>query len=336
MNQSETEQTKRETQMATEINLPLDDEGYPTEEAERIVREFSGDARVLLEAIHAIWAHGKWGWNEEDGLDICERPVHRYNISTGGWSGNEALIEALRANIMFWMLFWVEDRRGGHFVFEVSEGLREFKAVIRTAAPPVANPEPIPVPPSGDRWSTDKCATCGHAREDHRNDYAECQTTTDGKDCDCEDFEETLQVEPVAAPPAPSVLADISVDDVEITLSSGFGSSLTITAADSAEGERIVKGWPEDKVREYAANWVARAEARQRFMDNAIARIRKTAAVPAPIVAPSTSEVSALEGMFFSEADIAIHLKNPNPKQLSVHLNSYILEAYRIGKESTK
>jgi hypothetical protein len=46
-------------------------------------------------------------------------------------------------------------------------------------------------------------------------------------------------------------------------------------------------------------------------------------------------EQEALEGMFFSEADIALYLKGDlSAKQLSDHLNAYILQAYRIGKES--
>lgn len=43
-------------------------------------------------------------------------------------------------------------------------------------------------------------------------------------------------------------------------------------------------------------------------------------------------ESEALEGMFFSEYDLSLHLKDSSPKTLADHLNSYILQAYRIGK----
>ena len=47
----------------------------------------------------------------------------------------------------------------------------------------------------------------------------------------------------------------------------------------------------------------------------------------------SKNEQEALEGMFFAEADIALYLKGDlSAKQLSDHLNAYILQAYRIGK----
>lgn len=47
-------------------------------------------------------------------------------------------------------------------------------------------------------------------------------------------------------------------------------------------------------------------------------------------------EQEALDGMFFAEADIALYLKGDlSAKQLSDHLNAYILQAYRIGKSST-
>jgi hypothetical protein len=44
-------------------------------------------------------------------------------------------------------------------------------------------------------------------------------------------------------------------------------------------------------------------------------------------------ELEALEGMFFSERDINLYLKGElSAKQLSNHLNAYILQAYRMGK----
>ena len=48
--------------------------------------------------------------------------LHRtWHVSTGGWSGHEDVISALRDNLMFWMLSWVSSTRGGHYVFETRE-----------------------------------------------------------------------------------------------------------------------------------------------------------------------------------------------------------------------
>lgn len=49
----------------------------------------------------------------------------------------------------------------------------------------------------------------------------------------------------------------------------------------------------------------------------------------------SLEEQDALEGMFFSEFDIGLYLKQDlRAKQLAIYLNAYILQAYRIGKET--
>jgi hypothetical protein len=92
-----------------------DEDGYPTEE--------------LLDAI-TNWPHQKgftalmevirrnWNWNHM----MFEQEGNKYSCSTGGWSGNESLISALKANKdFFWTLCWVSSRRGGHYEFEVPE-----------------------------------------------------------------------------------------------------------------------------------------------------------------------------------------------------------------------
>lgn len=46
-----------------------------------------------------------------------------YSVLTGGWSGNEAVIEALQQNALFWSLCWMSSHRGGKHVF-VLPGVR--------------------------------------------------------------------------------------------------------------------------------------------------------------------------------------------------------------------
>ena len=91
------------------------EEGYPTEEYLEHV-QFMDYQQVFAEPWRYVdlikkgWAYKDYIW--EEGKKVF--------ISTGGWSGNESIIEAMRQN-MFWWVFWENHRRGGHFTFEMRE-----------------------------------------------------------------------------------------------------------------------------------------------------------------------------------------------------------------------
>lgn len=111
------------------LTLELDADCYPTEESLQAIAEWDGSARELLTAIAQIWNFRNWGWEEKTVPDE-DRPgkkLRRYNISTAGWSGNESLIGAMQENTLFWMMSWVQSRRGGHYIFELpaNEGSTE-------------------------------------------------------------------------------------------------------------------------------------------------------------------------------------------------------------------
>ena len=94
----------------------LDDNGYPDEATLKAIAAWPyQQLRELMEYVRQAWHFGEWGWSQEDRADGSRT----YNISTGGWSGNESLIDALQDNRMFWMLCWQQSRRGGHYVFEI-------------------------------------------------------------------------------------------------------------------------------------------------------------------------------------------------------------------------
>ncbi|MDD4873367.1 MAG: hypothetical protein PHE15_00090 [Dehalococcoidales bacterium] len=97
---------------------------YPTEEQLKYIKEFDiTKHRVfeLLDFIEQIWEFGDWGFH---------RTKHTLELDTGGWSGNEDIIDALQLNYLFWSLYWEEHRRGGHYKFNdemVSDELKGFE-----------------------------------------------------------------------------------------------------------------------------------------------------------------------------------------------------------------
>jgi hypothetical protein len=98
----------------------LDEHGYPTDEALLKIEKWPfEDLSGLMEFIKELWWEVEWGWQEKEKTKFLGHTVTLYKISTGGWSGNEDLIEAMGRNDMFWMMCWASSRRGGHFEFEV-------------------------------------------------------------------------------------------------------------------------------------------------------------------------------------------------------------------------
>lgn len=64
----------------------------------------------LFDFIRSVWWCPDWGFNFDE-------KTATYHLSTGGWSGNEDIIEATQKNFIFWSLWWESTRRGGHYVF---------------------------------------------------------------------------------------------------------------------------------------------------------------------------------------------------------------------------
>lgn len=72
----------------------------------------------------------KWPYTDFLGLIEFIRPLvepmgrvtvkrsGRVEIATGGWSGNEEIIGAMRSNYGVWSLTWESSHRGGLFVFK--------------------------------------------------------------------------------------------------------------------------------------------------------------------------------------------------------------------------
>jgi hypothetical protein len=104
----------------------LDEDGYPTETALMLIEKWHWtDSKGWFEFIKSIWHLASWGWHEgEEPHDWdATQKVYRYNVSTAGWSGNEAIVRSMQANEWMWHFNWVQSRRGGHYIFE----LKNFK-----------------------------------------------------------------------------------------------------------------------------------------------------------------------------------------------------------------
>jgi hypothetical protein len=101
-------------------------DGYPTEEQiERIKSWPYQDPTgwfAFIKSSGNYWPNADWGWDERDDIEgLFKKPVRVYEISTGGWSGNEEIIGAMQSNQMLWLLTWHQMRRGGHYTFMVNK-----------------------------------------------------------------------------------------------------------------------------------------------------------------------------------------------------------------------
>lgn len=88
-----------------------DEDGYPTEYALWLISSYPSDElEKLFELIESLWAFKSFGFH---------RKGNKLSLSTAGWSGNEAIIEALTRNELAWHFSWKSSRVGGHYEFEI-------------------------------------------------------------------------------------------------------------------------------------------------------------------------------------------------------------------------
>jgi len=85
---------------------------YPTdEELDKIEKWPQDDLPNLIEYVRVRWTYD----------DYFQENEKEYRMITGGWSGNEDLIMALKENFAFWHLYWYSTTRGGLYVFKKPE-----------------------------------------------------------------------------------------------------------------------------------------------------------------------------------------------------------------------
>ena len=105
-----------------------DDSGqYPSDEALEFIEKFDCakyGCLSLTEFIEQVWWASDWGYN------LKGKRKKKLQLSTGGWSGNEDIIRALKNNFVFWSMCWVETKRGGHYTFEIKNISELFESLV--------------------------------------------------------------------------------------------------------------------------------------------------------------------------------------------------------------
>ena len=95
---------------------------YPTDaDLARIEAWPATDLRGLFDFVRELWSYPDF-WGEIGAPAGCipaTRIDTHITCSTGGWSGNESLIDALQSNLAAWLLTWYSSRRGGHYEFRI-------------------------------------------------------------------------------------------------------------------------------------------------------------------------------------------------------------------------
>lgn len=95
---------------------------YPSIALLKLISDWPGTPvsyRQLLDRVSDAWDH--------DMGSFTEGHLGYYRLVTGGWSGNEDLIDALQKNSMFWLTCWMKSERGGLFEFEIPKYALEAK-----------------------------------------------------------------------------------------------------------------------------------------------------------------------------------------------------------------
>ncbi len=101
-------ETVSKSDLSDLLCLELDVNGYPTDESLKQIKNYKGSYKALMsEVAYLFGSYGK-----------CEFDGNHWIVATGGWSGCESVIQAMKENIMFWLMCWYMSKRGGYYEFK--------------------------------------------------------------------------------------------------------------------------------------------------------------------------------------------------------------------------
>lgn len=101
----------------------LDEDGYPTEATLDALKDWPyEDIGGALDFAKAAWHWPDWAGDVTDEHELAvlrAEPGERYaRFATGGWSGNESIIAALKENLMVRAVAWKLSACGGLHIFQ--------------------------------------------------------------------------------------------------------------------------------------------------------------------------------------------------------------------------
>ena len=98
-----------------EPDYKIDSDGYPTDGYLDWIKNYDTMKESGFDLLMDVVCH----WWMEYGVKVQRlyRGERKVYLSTGGWSGNEDIMGALRGNTLFWMQFYFSHQTGGHYVF---------------------------------------------------------------------------------------------------------------------------------------------------------------------------------------------------------------------------
>ena len=89
----------------------VDDDGYPTDAALKLVREW--DVKDVKE-FHDLMLMVKYLWRW---ANYVIRNNEQYTLITGGWSGNESIVAAMKENLLLHIMYWYSSNRSGTHIY---------------------------------------------------------------------------------------------------------------------------------------------------------------------------------------------------------------------------
>jgi len=101
----------------------MDSDGYPDEQDLGRIVAFDSlhDPVGFVKLVRPLWSYPDRFVFTEGKSQTLGRPVWKLYLSTGGWSGNESLVDAMQeaGGGLWWFAFWLRSERGGHYWFEI-------------------------------------------------------------------------------------------------------------------------------------------------------------------------------------------------------------------------